>query len=56
MSFIATTACLGSALAFTLAASSGPLLAVTGFFAGGTLGAVLGALAVMVFGLRGASA
>ena len=56
MSVIATAACLGGALAFTLAAPSGSILALAGFFAGGTAGGLVGALAVAALGLRGASA
>lgn len=56
MSVIATAACLGSALAFTLASPSGLILALTGFFGGGTLGGLIGALAVAAFRSRGASA
>ena len=56
MSVIATAACLGSALAFTLSAPSGLILALTGFFGGGTVGGLIGALAVAAFRLRSASA
>ena len=50
MSVIATAGCVGSSLVCALAASSGPLLALAGFFGGGTLGGMVGALAVAAFG------
>lgn len=55
MSIIATAACLGSTLAFTLTAPSGLILALSGFFGGGTVGGLIGALTVAAFRLRGAS-
>ena len=56
MRIIATAGLLGSALAVVLAAPSGPGLATAGFFAGGTAGGLLGALAVAVLPPRGARA
>ena len=56
MSVIATAGSLGSALAFTLAAPSGPMLAMAGFFGGGTVGGLLGALAMATFVRRGTPA
>jgi hypothetical protein len=50
MSMIATGGCLGSTLLCLLTASSGPLLALAGFFGGGTAGSLLGALAVAALG------
>ncbi|MCJ2144103.1 hypothetical protein [Methylobacterium sp. E-066] len=50
MSVIATAGCVGSALVCTLTASSGPMLALAGFFGGGTIGGMVGALAVAALG------
>ncbi|MCJ2057588.1 hypothetical protein MKL09_13585 [Methylobacterium sp. J-048] len=50
MSVIATTGCVGSALICALAAPSGPLLALAGFFGGGTIGGMIGAVAVAALG------
>ncbi|MBN4094385.1 MULTISPECIES: hypothetical protein [Methylobacterium] len=50
MSMIATGGCLGRTLLCLLTASSGPLLALAGFFGGGTAGGLLGALAVAALG------
>ncbi|GEM98930.1 hypothetical protein MRA01_34700 [Methylobacterium radiotolerans] len=50
MSMIATGGCLGSTLTCLLALPSGPLLALAGFFGGGTAGGLLGALAVAALG------
>ncbi|WP_200905584.1 hypothetical protein [Methylobacterium sp. ARG-1] len=50
MSVIATAGCVGSSLVCALAASSGPLLALAGFFGGGTIGGMIGAVAVAALG------
>jgi hypothetical protein len=50
MSVIATAGCIGSALTVLMAAPSGPMLAVAGFFGGGTLGGMLGAVAIAALG------
>ncbi|MFC6028254.1 MULTISPECIES: hypothetical protein [Methylobacterium] len=50
MSVIATAGCVGSSLVFALAAPSGPLLATAGFFGGGTIGGMIGAVAVAALG------
>ena len=50
MSVIAIAGCVGSSLVCALTASSGPLLALAGFFGGGTVGGVIGAVAVAALG------